>query len=180
MIASFAALALGQSMASGAISGEPFAPSQATLQRFKNDATATSGKFTDRANVYWLTFQRGSDFMPEEELKVMIQVRPGTKIAGFRLNNLPVKFGTDEYRAQHYPTRNQAASVGLGVIGVHGRTPKPMRGLDDFKSWNEEIDCQITFGAISKGMISGTIDLRLPKSDRTWLQGRFRAKLEGF
>lgn len=180
MIASFAALALGQSMASGAISGAPFAPTEATLQRFKNDATASSGNFKDRANVYWLTFQRGSDFIPDEELKIMIQVRPGTKISGYGLNNLPVKFGTDEYRAQHFPNRNQPASVGLGITGVHAKTPRPAPGLKDFEMWNDEIDCQITFGAISKGTITGTIDLRLPTSDRTWLQGRFRAKLEGF
>jgi len=180
MLVGLTALFLGQTMASGAISGAEFAPTQAKLQKFKDDATASVGNFTDRANVYWLTFQRGDDFMPEEELQVMIQLRPGTKISGFKLNNYPVKMGTDAYRAQHYPKKNQPASVGLGIIGVHARTPNPARGFKDFQMWHDQIDAQIHFGSIQKGFITGTIDLRLPTKYRTWLQGNFKARLEGF
>lgn len=180
MLVGITALVLGQSMASGAISGAPFEPTQATLLKFQNDATATAGGFTDRANVYWLTFQRGDDFIPDEDLKVMIQVRPGTKISGLRLNNFAVRAGTDAYRAQHFPIRNQPASVGLGIIGVHAQTPNPARGLKGLQMWHDQIDARIHFGAIQKGTITGTIDLRLPTKDRTWLQGKFRAKLDGF
>jgi hypothetical protein len=180
MIVGLTVLALGQTMAAGAICGAPFTPSQAKLQKFKDYATASSGGFTDRATVYWLTFQQGADFIPDEEIVIMIQVRPGTVISGHRVNNLPVKFGTEAFRAQHYPKRNQPASVGLGVIGVHSRTPNPARGLKEFQMWHELIDAQIQFGQAQKGYITGTIDLRLPTKDRTWLQGKFKAKLDGF
>lgn len=180
MLVGLAVLVLSQTKATGAICGAPFAPSQAKLQKFKDYATATSSGFTDRAEVYWLTFQRGAEFMPEEELIVIIQLPPGTRISGHRINNLPLKMGTEAFRAQHYPKRNQPASVGLGVIGIHTRTPKPARGLKEFQMWHELIDVQLRFGQIQKGQIAGTIDLRLPTKDRTWLQGKFTAELEGF
>jgi hypothetical protein len=154
----------------GILFGKPVVFDHARVQkRLQRDSAESDGK-KDEADVYVLTFQKGSDVLYDQGIKIHVSVNPGVQLAKLSLTQPSVKFGTPEYRKVVHG-HSKGVSCGRGALAVFidsaGRT----------ECSSDQLRFKFFCKSLSNGEYKASIFAYTPEF-KSGVQGSFTFKLE--
>lgn len=158
----------------GTLLGRPFQPDKVTLTWLGPASVTLNDGKREEAETYHLKFRNGREFFADQEIVVVLQLPRGTKPSQIRWAQRALKFGTEEYRNQHYPNGN---SVGHGAIGTFLSELDRSRRRPETVNQSDGIQVRLAIASSNRGALSGQIELVIP-SRNTRLAGSFRAELQ--
>ena len=138
-------------------------------KRLQRDSAEMDGK-KDEADVYVLTFQKGSDVPYDQGIKIHVSVNPGAPLAKLSITQPAVKFGTPEYRKVVHG-HSKGVSCGRGALAVFidsaGRT----------ECSSDQLRFKFFCKSLSNGEYKASIFAYTPEF-KSGVQGSFTFKLE--
>jgi hypothetical protein len=138
-------------------------------KRLQRDSAEMDGK-KDEADVYVLTFQKGSDVPYDQGIKIHVSVNPGAPLAKLSITQPAVKFGTPEY-SKLVHGHSKDASCGRGVVAV----------FMELNGKSESVSDQVKFKFFCKPQPSGSYQASIfayNSEFKSGVQGSFTFKLE--
>lgn len=133
-------------------------------------AKARSGKETDVADVYELSFREGRGMLADREIKFNLLVNPGTTFAKFKIDQPAAKFGTPEFsKAIHGHSKGTSCGRGVASGFFDIRTPEKASRTG---MASDMIAFKMTARKLAGGGYEAFIRAKAPEQ-KTWIMGRF-------
>jgi hypothetical protein len=153
----------------GLVNGVKIVPDKVEVLELRNNTLKERGKVMEETRTWHIKFRQGGDFWPDKEIMIVLNQPIGTGLSGLKVSQKATKFGTDAYRAQHYPKDQGLAH---GVTGAFFGYRKTGKDMIDTIIQNDEIRANLQFSKVTNGKVTIVVDLELP-GKRTWLKGKF-------
>jgi hypothetical protein len=159
----------GQAVA-GVLGGKNFFPSRVILKRLGKTSVASFGKTHDESVQHTLSFESGDDFMPDHQIELWLVYDDGHPLAPRVWHWKPTKFNTDAWQKQSYPVEHPGGGVARGITCI---MTSRKQGI-----FQDSFSANLQFDKVVGDTVYGSIALMLPDSQHSYLNGRFKAKIE--